>query len=65
LAKRSSFLVLRVAITAVFTALVTVATVTFSVYVPATRRYFNIGETMARTTAADGIAGGIGGVEVD
>jgi len=71
MAKRTSFLVLRVAVTAVFTALVTVATVAFSVYVPATRGYFNIGETAVYVTALlfgpliGAFAGGVGSMFAD
>jgi len=71
MAKRSSLLVLRVAITAVFTALVTAATVVFSVYVPATRGYFNIGETAVYVTALlfgpliGAFAGGVGSMFAD
>lgn len=63
--------VLRVSITAVFTALVAAATMVFSIYVPATRGYFNIGETMVYTTAllfgplVGGIAGGVGSMISD
>jgi uncharacterized membrane protein len=62
---------LSIAATAVFTALVTVATVMFSVYVPATRGYFNIGETMVYTTALllgpyiGAFAGGVGSMLAD
>lgn len=63
--------VLRVSITVVFTALVAAATMVFSIYVPATRGYFNIGETMVYTTAllfgplVGGIAGGVGSMISD
>jgi len=68
---RTSSSVLKVAITAVFTALVTVATVAFSVYVPATRGYFNIGETAVYVTALlfgpliGAFAGGVGSMFAD
>ena len=71
MAKRTSLLVLRVAITAVFTALVTTATVAFSIYVPATRGYFNIGETAVYVTAllfgplVGAFAGGVGSMFAD
>jgi uncharacterized membrane protein len=71
LAERTSFSVLRLAIAAVFTALVTVATVVFSVYVPATRGYFNIGETAVYVTAllfgplVGAFAGGVGSMFAD
>ena len=64
-------MVLRVATTAVFTAMVTVATVVFSVYVPATRGYFNIGETAVYVTAllfgplVGAFAGGVGSMFAD
>jgi len=70
-AKRTSLLVLRVAITAVFTAMVTIATVAFSVYVPTTRGYFNIGETAVYVTALlfgpliGAFAGGVGSMLAD
>ncbi|MCS7136271.1 MAG: ECF transporter S component [Nitrososphaerota archaeon] len=50
---------------AVFTSLVAVATMVISVYVPATRGYFNLGETMIYFTAltmGPGIAAFAGGV---
>ncbi|PUA32722.1 MAG: hypothetical protein B9J98_03880 [Candidatus Terraquivivens tikiterensis] len=50
---------------AVFTSLVAVATMALSVYVPATRGYFNLGETMIYFTAlaaGPGIAAFAGGV---
>jgi len=71
MAKRTSLLVLRVTITAVFTALVTTATLAFSVYVPATRGYFNIGETTVYVTAllfgplVGAFAGGVGSMFAD
>ncbi len=71
MAKRTSLLVLRVTITAVFTALVTTATVAFSIYVPATRGYFNIGETAVYVTAllfgplVGAFAGGVGSMFAD
>jgi uncharacterized membrane protein len=65
---RSAF---RASITAVFTALVAAATMVFSIYVPATRGYFNIGETMVYTTAllfgplVGAVAGGLGSMISD
>ena len=65
---RSAF---RASITAVFTALVAAATMVFSIYVPATRGYFNIGETMVYTTALlfgpliGAVAGGLGSMISD
>ncbi len=41
----------RTVYTAVFTILVFIATVSIAVYIPATRGYFNLGETMIYTTA--------------
>ncbi len=57
--------------TALFTALVFVATVVLQVYVPATRGYFNLGETAIYTIAAispplvAGFAGGVGSAIAD
>jgi uncharacterized membrane protein len=62
---------LRASITAVFTALVAAATMVFSIYIPATRGYFNIGETMVYTTALlfgpsiGAVAGGLGSMIAD
>jgi len=62
---------LLMALTAVFTALVCVATVMFVLYVPATEGYFNLGETMVYTTAlllgpyVGAIAGGLGSALAD
>jgi len=61
----------KVAVTAVFTALVCVATFAFTIYVPQTRGFFNIGETMVCITAllfgpaVGGIAGGLGSMLAD
>ncbi len=61
----------QLSITAVFTALVFVATTVFSVYVPQTRGFFNIGETMVFTTALlfgpliGAFAGGVGSMLAD
>jgi len=55
----------------VFTALVCVATISFTVYVPSTRGYFNIGETMVYTAAllfgpfVGAFAGGFGSMLAD
>ncbi|MFB0523457.1 MAG: ECF transporter S component [Candidatus Bathyarchaeia archaeon] len=60
-----------VAITAIFSALVCVATFAFTIYVPQTRGFFNIGETMVYITAllfgpiVGGIAGGFGSMLAD
>jgi uncharacterized membrane protein len=62
---------LKASITAVFTALIAAATMVFSIYVPATRGYFNIGETMVYTTALlfgpiiGAVAGGVGSMISD
>jgi uncharacterized membrane protein len=62
---------LKISITAIFTALVCAATIVFSIYVPATRGYFNIGETMVYTTAllfgpyVGAFAGGVGSMLAD
>jgi len=62
---------MRLSITAIFTALVFVATTIFSIYVPQTRGFFNIGETMVYTTAllfgplVGAFAGGVGSMLAD
>ncbi len=62
---------IRLAITAVFTSLVCVATMVFSIYVPHTNGFFNIGETMVYTTALlfgpliGAFAGGVGSMSAD
>jgi len=62
---------LTTAITAVSIALVCVATVAFTIYVPATEGYFNLGETMVYTVAilfgpyVGALAGGIGSALAD
>ncbi|MEM2896802.1 MAG: ECF transporter S component [Candidatus Bathyarchaeia archaeon] len=67
--KRS--ITLKISITGIFTALVCAATMVFSIYVPATRGYFNIGETMVYTTALlfgpriGAFAGGVGSMLAD
>ena len=59
------------ALTALSTALVAVATIVFSFYVPQTRGFFNIGETMVFTTAIlfgpviGAFAGGVGSMMAD
>lgn len=56
---------------AVFTGLVAAATMVFSVYVPATRGYFNVGEIMVYTSAllmgpvVGAFAGGVGSMIAD
>jgi len=60
-----------VAVSAIFSALVCIATIIFTVYVPQTRGFFNIGETMVYITAllfgplVGGIAGGFGSMLAD
>lgn len=66
-----SSLGLKVAKLALSTALVTAATIVFTIYVPATRGYFNLGETMVYFTAlyfgstAGAFAGGVGSALAD
>ncbi len=61
----------QIATTAVFTSLVCVATMVFSIYVPHTRGFFNIGETMVYVTALlfgpliGSFAGGVGSMAAD
>lgn len=61
----------KLAITAIFTALVCVTTMIFSIYVPQTRGYFNIGEGMVYITALlfgpviGSFAGGVGSMLSD
>jgi uncharacterized membrane protein len=60
-----------VSIITTFTALVAVSTMMFSVYVPATKGYFNLGEVMVYISAilfgarVGGIAGGLGSMIAD
>ena len=62
---------IQLAILAVFTSLVCAATMIFSIYVPATRGFFNIGETMVYITALlfgpliGSFAGGFGSMFAD
>jgi len=62
---------MRLSITAIFTSLVFVATTIFSIYVPQTKGFFNIGETMVFTTAllfgplVGAFAGGVGSMLAD
>lgn len=66
-----SFKTKDIASIAVFTSLVSVATISINLYVPATRGYFNIGETMVYTTSIlmgpliGGFAGGVGSMLAD
>ena len=61
----------KVSLIAIFTALTAVATISFSVSVPATRGYFNIGETMIYVAALlfgasiGGLSAGIGSMIAD
>jgi uncharacterized membrane protein len=61
----------KMAVTAVFTALVCVATIIFSVYVPSTEGFFNIGESMVFLSAllfgpfVGAFAGGVGSMIAD
>lgn len=67
----ASNLTKRLSVTGVFTALVCIATIIFTVYVPSTRGYFNIGETMVYTAAllfgpfVGAFSGGIGSMLAD
>lgn len=60
-----------ISVTAIFTAVVCSATMILSIYVPATRGYFNVGETMVYTTAllfgplVGAFAGGVGSMLAD
>jgi len=62
---------IRVAIAAIFASLVFVATTVFSIYVPQTRGFFNIGETLVYVTAllfgplVGAFAGGFGSMLAD
>jgi len=68
---RFSLTTYRAAAIGVFAALVCVATLVFTIYVPQTRGFFNIGETMIYVTALlfgpaiGGIAGGLGSMIAD
>jgi uncharacterized membrane protein len=70
-AVRKGLTALRISVAAAFTALVCASTMMFSIYVPATRGYFNIGETMIYTTALlfgpffGAFAGGVGSMLAD
>ncbi len=69
--KKAALTTIRLLITAVFTALVCIATMVLSTYVPQTRGYFNIGETMVYITAllfgpfVGAFAGGVGSMLAD
>ena len=68
---KKTSLSVEVSIIATFTALVAVATIVFSVNVPSTKGYFNLGEVMVFTSAilfgarVGGIAGGLGSMIAD
>lgn len=61
----------QLSVTSVFTALVCVATMGFTIYVPSTKGYFNLGETMIYTAAilfgpfVGAFAGGVGSMLAD
>jgi len=61
----------QISVSAVFTALVAASTIVISIYVPATRGYFNVGETMIYITAflfgpfVGAFAGGVGSMLSD
>jgi len=61
----------QLSITVIFTALVCVATMSFTIYVPSTKGFFNIGETMVYTAAllfgtfVGAFAGGVGSMFAD
>lgn len=61
----------QLAIASVFTALVCVATMSFTIYVPSTKGFFNIGETMVYLSAllfgpfVGALAGGVGSMFAD
>ncbi|MBS7609861.1 ECF transporter S component [Candidatus Bathyarchaeota archaeon] len=60
-----------ISLTSIFTALTCAATMVFTVYVPATKGYFNIGETMVYTSALlfgpyiGALSGGLGSMLAD
>jgi len=62
---------IQLSITSIFTALVCVATMSFTIYVPSTKGFFNIGETMVYTAAllfgpfVGAFAGGVGSMFAD
>jgi len=69
--KKSEKTPLHMTVTAVFTALVCIVTIIFSVYVPATEGFFNIGESMVFLSAllfgpfVGAFAGGVGSMFAD
>ena len=68
---KTASLTKNLSITGVFTALVCIATISFTVYVPSTKGYFNLGETMVYTAAllfgpiVGAFAGGVGSMLAD
>jgi uncharacterized membrane protein len=64
--RKTALTTTQLALTPIFTALVAVATMVFTIYIPATSGYFNLGETIIYITAilfgpyVGGIAGGVG-----
>jgi len=68
---RSTNLTKQLSIIGVFTSLVCIATISFTVYVASTKGYFNIGETMVYTSAllfgpfVGAFAGGVGSMLAD
>ena len=68
---KKTFSPFTVAVTAVFTAFVCVATIVFSIYVPSTQGFFNIGESMVFLAAllfgpfVGAFAGGVGSMLAD
>ena len=71
MSKREGLTPLKIAVTAVCTAFVCAATIVFSVYVPSTAGFFNIGESMVFLSAllfgpfVGGFAGGFGSMLAD
>ncbi|MEM3823301.1 MAG: ECF transporter S component [Candidatus Bathyarchaeia archaeon] len=71
LSKSPADLARQLSIMGVFTALVCIATISFTVYVPGTKGYFNIGETMVYTASLlfgpfiGAFAGGVGSMFAD
>lgn len=69
--KKAALTTVKTVIAAIFTALVCIATMIFSTYVPQTKGYFNIGETMVYVTAllfgpfVGAFAGGVGSMLAD
>ena len=61
----------RISVTAIFTAFVCISTIIFSIYVPTTKGFFNIGESMVFLSAilfgsfVGAFAGGVGSMLAD